>query len=488
MTPGQPPARREPVERRAWFGLVLASSTSMVVSLAVTAMNLAFPSIERDFAGTSRSTLSWGITGYSITLASLVLVGGRIADRRGRRLIFRTGIGVFIVASVLIALAPNAWCFLAARIGQAVGAALSSPASLTLVLPMFPASRRMTAIATWTSLGTLGSALGPSLAAVVTQQLSWRWIFVIPLAASAAAFVLAPRLLPEGRPEGDPPGPIDAIGVAQGTVGVACVAFAITEAPRLGWSHALVLAAALGAVVLLPWFFRRSLRHPEPLLDLHMFRARTVWSANLGNVFLSASGVSIWLVYPLFLVQHWHYSLLRTGLAMTPQPAAAAAAGFLAGRLAERYGVRRVIGVGSLLPLFGTAWLVLRLGPEPQYVRDFLPGALAYSIGFGLIYSPLTGAALRGVSAANLGQANAAFNALRQLAGGLGIAIVIAILGDADQIPLASFDHAYLAIATMTLLGWIVMATCYPRHADALVMSPPTLPATSGQASTLASS
>lgn len=454
------------VSRRAWWGLVLASTTSMVVSLAVTAMNLAFPAIERDFAGTSRSTLSWSITGYSITVASLMLAGGRLADRTGRRRVFRAGIGVFMVGSLALALAPNAWFLLGSRITQAVGAALLAPASLTLVLPMFPPARRMTAIATWTSLGTLGSALGPSLAAVVTQQLSWRWIFVLPLLASAAAFVLAPRLLPEGRPERAAKARIDSIGVALGTLGVACVAFTITEAPQLGWLDGRVVAGAVGALTLLPLFLVRSLRHPEPLLDLRLFRARTVWAANLGNVFLSASGTSIWLVHPLFLVQHWDYSLLRTGLAITPMPVTAALTGFAAGRLAERHGVRRVIGLGSLLPLAGTAWFATRLGPDPGYVTDFLPGGVAFAAGFGLIFAPLTGAALRGVSTADLGQANAAFNALRQLAGGLGIAVVIGILGDAQRIPLPSFDHAYLSIAVMTLLGWIVVSTCYPRSAD----------------------
>lgn len=456
----------ERVERRAWIALVIAASTSLVVGLGVTAVNIAFPAIERDFAGSSRSTLGWGLTGYSITLASLVLVGGRLADRLGRRRIYVVGVSIFSVASVALALAPNAWVFVGARVAQGVGAAFSSPASLAMVLPLFPLSRRVTAIATWTAVGTLGSAIGPSLAAVVTQQLSWRWIFVFPLVLCIAAIVAAPKLLPEGRPVGAVSGRVDAIGVAQGTAAIALLAYAIIEGPELGWTSGPVLTAAVVAVVLGPLFVHRSLRHPTPLLDPRLFSVRTVWSANLANLVLSASGLSIWLVHPLFLVQHWHYSLLRTGLAITPSPVASAVVGLVSSRLAERHGVRRVVAVGSLVPLLGAALLVVRLGPEPHYVRDFLPGALLYAVGFGLISSPLIAAALRGVRTADLGQANAAFSSVRQLGGGLGIAVIIATLGDADVIPLSRFDRAYLTVAGLTLVGWLVVAFAYPRAAD----------------------
>lgn len=456
----------ERVDRRAWIALVIAASTSLVVGLGVTAVNIAFPAIERDFAGTSRSTLAWGLTGYSITLASLVVVGGRLADRLGRRRIYLVGVGVFSLASVALALSPNAWVFVAARIAQGVGAAFSSPASLAMVLPLFPLSRRVTAIATWTAVGTLGSAIGPSLAAVVTQQLSWRWIFVFPLVLCVAAMLAAPSQLPEGRPDRPEGGRVDATGVVVGTAAIALLAYAIIEGPELGWTSAAVAGSAAAALVLGPLFIRRSLRHPAPLLNPRLFAVRTVWSANLAIVMLSAAGLSVWLVHPLFLVQHWHYSLLRTGLAITPAPIASALVGLVSSRVAERIGVRRVIAIGSLVPLLGTGLLVVSLTGEPSYVRDFLPGALLFAVGFGLIQSPLTAAALRGVRTADLGQAHAAFSSVRQLGGGLGIAVIIALLGDAEVIPLDRFDQAYATIAGMTLLAWAVVAFAYPRHAD----------------------
>lgn len=456
----------ERVDRQAWIALVIAASTSLVVGLGVTAVNIAFPAIEQDFAGASRSTLAWGLTGYSITLASLVVVGGRLADRLGRRRIYVIGVSIFSVSSVALALAPNAWVFVAARIAQGVGAAFSSPASLAMVLPLFPLSRRVTAIATWTAVGTLGAAIGPSLAAIVTQSLSWRWIFVFPLVLCVGAVAAAPSQLPVGAPDHVEEGRVDVAGVVIGTLAIALLAYAIIEGPELGWASGPVLGTAAAACVLGPLFVRRSLRHPTPLLNPRLFAVRTVWSANLAIVLLTAAGTGLWLVHPLFLVQHWHYSLLRTGLAITPAPIASALVGLVSSRVAERIGVRRVIAVGALVPLLGTGWLVVNLTGEPSYVRDFLPGALLFAIGFGLNHPPLTAAALRGVRTADLGQAHAAFSSVRQLGGGLGIAVVIAILGDADVIPLRLFDRAYTTVSVMTLLAWAVVAFAYPRDAD----------------------
>lgn len=431
----------------------------MVVGIAVTAVNVAFPAIERDFAGASRSTLSWGITGYSITLASLMLLGGRLADHLGRRRIYRSGVAVFVVASLALALAPVAWVFVVARLGQAVGAALSAPASLTLVIERFPASRRLSAISTWTGLGTLGAAIGPSLSAVVTELVGWRWIFILPLAAAGAAFVLAPRLLPEGLPAGPPAGRIDVLGCAIGTLGVAAVAALITEVPQLGWSHPLVVACVVTAVVLLPWFVHRSRRHPEPLLDLRLFSAPNVSSVNLVNLGLTGAGTAGWLLYPLLMVQHWHWGLLRTGLALTPFPLFASGVGIVAGRMAERYGTRRVMAYGALLPAVGMGWQALWLDGTPHYFLALAPGAALFNIGFGIVYSPMVALGLRGVDPTQMGQATAVFNSVRQLGGGLAVATVIAIVGNAEVIPVPSFRHAMAAVTAMALFAGVVVLT-----------------------------
>ena len=447
-----PPARRpklERVERQAWLALMLAASTSLVIGLAVTAVNVAFPAIEHDFPGADRSTLAWGLTGYSIVLASLLLLGGRLADHIGRRRVFRLGVAVFTLGSLALAASPTAWSFVAARLGQAVGAALLGPASLSLVLERFPASRRLSAIATWSGMGTLGAAIGPSFSAVITEQLGWRWIFVLPLVVCVAALVLAPRLLPEGLPQRPAPGRLDIVGSAVGTIGVGFLAATITRGPRLGWTHPLSLACAGGAAVLIPLFIHRCRHHPEPLMDLQILAAPTIKAVNLVNIGLTAAGTASWLLYPLFLVQTWHYSLFRVGLALTPLPIVAVITGITVSRLAERVGTRTVIRYGALFPAAGLLTTGLRIGTTPHYITDFLIGGVLFNLGFGIVYTPITGLALREVADAKMSQATAIFNALRQLAGGLGVATVIAIMGNARVIPLAAFRHAFLATTIM---------------------------------------
>jgi EmrB/QacA subfamily drug resistance transporter len=462
------PARRalEPVDARAWWGLVLASATSMVVGIAVTAVNVVFPAIEADFDGASRTGLSWGITGYSIALASLMLVGGRLADRMGRRRVFVIGVSIFCAASVALALAPAAWVFVAARLGQAVGAALASLASLSLVLEQFPSSRRPSAIATWTGLGTLGAAIGPSFSAVISEQFGWRWVFVVPLIATVASLALSTRILPEGRPTTVSLGRLDVVGSMIGTAGVAMVAAVITEGPHLGLTSPFIVVCAAGAAVLLPWFVRRSLGHAEPLLDLRLLREPNITAVNLVNIGFTGAGTASWLLYPLFMVQHWDYSVMRAGLALTPFPIVASVTGFVAGRLSERVGIRRVIAWGSMLPAIGMVWQSLRLQETPNYLTGILPGAVFFNLGFGIVYAPTTALALRSVAEHQMGQATAMLSSLRYLGGGFGVALVISIIGNDEVVPVALYHRALYAVAIMAFLSGMVIlvALRVPRN------------------------
>jgi len=411
---------------------------------------------------TERSTLTWSLAGYNIVVAALLLPAGRMADRLGRRRVFRLGLAVFVVGSLLTAAAPGVGLFIGARLVQGIGAALVTPASLALVIPEFPASRHTTAVSGWAAMNYLGNGVAPSFTALVGEA-SWRWLFVFFAVVCAVIWVATPRVLPD-RSVPEPTGRVDLIGVPLGAIGVGLVALAIVEGPVLGWADPLVVASAVLACVLLPYFVIRSLRHPEPLLDLRIFKVRTVWSANVANVFLSSAGISIWLVYALFLRQVYGWSVLRTGLAMTPSPISAGLATILGIRLGQRIGERRLIQLGSLLPVAGTAWLVWRLDGDSTYLTGFLPGALMFATGFGFTFAPLNAAALRGVPSEDLGQVNAAFNTLRQLAGGLGTAIMVAILGNAAAISLDDFKKAFVVGAGMALACALVISTSYPRH------------------------
>jgi NTE family protein len=279
-----------------------------------------------------------------------------------------------------------------------------------------------------------------------------------------AVLVATPRLLEESRgPTTD--ARLDVLGVAMGTAAIGLLALGIVEGHGWGWTSPQVLGCFLGALVLGPLFVWRSLHHPAPLLNLGLFRVRAVWSANLANVFMAMMGLSIWLVWPLFLTQIWGYSLLQAGLAITPGPVCSAFIGVLAGRLADRHGPRVLISVGSLFPILVMLWMAWRFGPEPDYLFTFLPANVLFAVGFGLTFSPLNGAALRGVAPESFGEVNAAFNTVRNLGGGLGVAIVVALLGNGRPIPFERFDRTYFALAFLGAVPAVVIALFYPRGA-----------------------
>jgi EmrB/QacA subfamily drug resistance transporter len=440
--------------------LYVAGASALLVGLNTTVMNVVFPSIEADFVGVSRSTLAWGISGYSITLAALTLVGGWCADRFGRRRMFLAGLAVFTIGSALAATAGAVGWFIAARLVQAVGAALLSPASLSMILPLFPSERKAMAIAVWAAISYLGSAVSPSFAAAVTDVRGWRFIFVLFAVGAVVVGIIAPRFLPADGAHAGERG-VDVTGALAGSLGIGLAALAVIQGPRTRWSGPTLLTM-LVAAGLLALFVRRSLNHDHPLVDLRMFRPRAVWSAIAGNLFITASGMSVWVVYPLFLVQRWGWSLTRVGVGLTPIPLSAGVAAIAGNRLARRYGNRRVAVVGSLLPMAGMAWLAFRLTDTPNYVRDLLPGGVLFNIGFGLTFAPLNASALTGVPERLLGQASAVISTLRQLAGGLGVALVIGLLGDADKISAGRFDLVFVALAAIATGTTVVVILVSP--------------------------
>ncbi|MDH4143808.1 MAG: MFS transporter [Acidimicrobiia bacterium] len=458
--------RGAPLERvpaASWWALAVAASAFTIISINVTGTNIAFAEIQKTFTTTSRATLSWALSGYNIALASFMVLGGRLADGLGRRRVFFAGVWVFLVGSLACFAAPVGLAFVAGRIVQGLGGALVVPSSLALVLPEFPASRRTSAVAVWTASGSTGAAVAPSLSAFVVDAFGWRVVYLLSVPIALGALVAGRRLLRESRAASSAQR-MDLLGMPMGTVAIGLVAFAIVEGPKWGWLSPGIAASLIAAAVLFPAFVLRSLRHPAPLMNLRIFRVRTVWTANVANVFMSMMGLSIWLVWPLFLTGIWGYSLVEAGLAITPGPICSAVSGVLAGRLADRHGPRLLIGVGSLFPAFVMIWMALRFGPEPHYWSVFFPAVTMFGLGFGLTFSPLNGAALKGVDAGAFGEVNAAFNTVRNLAGGLGVAIVVALLGENDPIPFANFDRVYYVMAFLSALPALVIAFGYPRE------------------------
>ena len=259
----------EAVPRRAWLALATVAVAYMLISINVTGTNIAFPSIEQTFSSTPRTTLAWALSGYSIVLASFMVMGGRLADQLGRRRIFNTGLAIFLVGSLLCAGSPVASLFIAGRVVQGFGGALLVPSSLALVLPDFPPSRRTSAVATWAATGSLGAAAAPSLSAVIVDLTSWRVVYLLSVPVVAAVALAGPRLLRDSGVTAERQA-MDLIGIPMGTAAIGLLALGIIEGPRWGWASPQILAAFGGVAVLAPLFVVRSLRHPAPLLNLRL--------------------------------------------------------------------------------------------------------------------------------------------------------------------------------------------------------------------------
>jgi len=450
------------VPRRAWLALAVVASATLMIAFNQTGTNIAFPALEREFPDAGRTLLSWSITGYNIALAALMLLGGRFADRFGRRRMFLAGVAVFALGSIGTALSWTVWMLIGCRIVQAVGGAIVLPSSLATVLPDFPDGRRGSVVSTWSATNSLGAAVAPSVSALIIAGVGWRGVYLVGVPVCLVALVAGRRLLRESSSAET--ARVDVLGVPLVALSVGALTLGIVEGPNWGWTSPGVLSSLALSAVVFPVFLFRSWRHPAPILDLTVFARRSVWSSNVANLFLAMAGMSIWLVWPLYLTNVWGYSLLQTGLAITPGPTNAAWVSIVAGRIVDRRGPRELITIGCLFPVAATVFFATRGPTDTTYLTDFLPGILLFSTGFGLTFSPLNAASLEGVPSGAFGQVNAAFNTIRTLGGAIGTAAVVAVLAGASKENPAPFDHAYLLLAACAACSALTVMLLYPKR------------------------
>jgi EmrB/QacA subfamily drug resistance transporter len=415
--------------RRANEALLVAAIAMFIGSFVTTASNIAIPVLERDFPGASLSTISWVVSAFNVTQVTFMLLGGRLADRWGRRRVFLCGMAVFAAGAALSAAAPAVELVIAARVVQAVGMAMVLPSSLAAVLPLFPMERHASVVSLWSAMGILGSAIAPTMAAGLLEISSWRLVFavVIPFAA-LAWWGGRVRLDPGQRPSRRRP--LDVAGTIAGTGAVGGLALAIVQGRHWGWTSPAIGAVAALALACGALFVWRSFTHPEPLLDLSLLRVRSFRVVTLSAGLMATATSATWFMYPLFMTTVWGYSIFQVGLAISPGAIAMIPVTVLAGRLADRSGYRLPLVAGALIATGGVTWLAWRLQPGASYIVGFLPGTLTIGLGMGLMLGPANSAALRDVAEEKLGAANAAYNTLRYLGSALGVAIVAALLGD----------------------------------------------------------
>lgn len=455
---------RVPIPSRAWKALAVGAGGFSLMSFNTTATNLAFDDISETFDRASPSTLSWVASIFFIGLASLLPVSGRLADRLGRRRVFRGGLAIFAIGSAASALALSAPMLIAARLITSVGGAMVLPSSLAVILPEFPRARHVTAVAFWSATGPLASALAPAASAIILAVTTWRVLFALSVPIALAALAASFRVLDESRADRRA-GRLDWLGVVMGTVVTAGLVFSVGQGPSQGWFAVPVVTAAVLVVVGFPLFVRRCRRHPEPLLNLDLFLLKPVWVANLANFLLNIGSMATWLVWPLYLDRVWGYSKVQTGLALLPGPIASAIITTFGSRVSERYGHEVLVRWGPLVNLISVAWPLVFLTAEPNYLLGVGPAIALTGCGWALTQPPLNTGVVSRVGADHYGEVNAAFNTVRNVAGALGVAIAVALIGDRNRPDvLAAYDRVFWTFLGAAVACWLVLLFVYPRR------------------------
>jgi EmrB/QacA subfamily drug resistance transporter len=442
-------AEADAITPQAWRVLAVSAAAVYVVFLDATIVNIAFPAISADFSGVSRNGLSWVLNAYAVVFGALLVTAGRLADERGRKRVFLAGLVVFALASALCGIAPSVPLLVAARALQAVGGALLVPASLALLLPEFPLSKRATAVGLWGAVGAVAAATGPSIGALLVEGPGWRWVFYVNLPFCAGALWAGRRVLQEstGTRSGARP---DVLGVGLVTAVFGLLSLAIVQGEPWGWSSPRTLAAFAGAAALTPVLVVLAARHPNPALPVSLFRVRTFSVAVVGTMLFGTAFFGQILCNVLFLNGVWGYSILRTAVAILPSPLIAAAVAPVAGRLADRYGYRAVIVPGAASFALGSAFYVLATSSTPHYLTQFLPGSVLAGIAIGAAFSTLGAASSHALPPAQFGVGAAVSTTARQVGAVLGVALLVAVLGTPSPAQaLTAFHHAWTLTAAV---------------------------------------
>lgn len=439
---------------RPWLTFWLAAATIFMVSLDATVVVAAFPALRITFSESPAATLSWTLNGYTIVFAALLVPFGRLVDHLGHRRCFLLSTAGFTLASAACALAPSPEGLIAARILQAVAAAMLSPASLALILAAFSSAQRSRSAGLWSAIGALAAASGPAIGSFLIEWFSWRMIFLINLPIGLAVVLLAQQKLSKDHPLSPPPR-FDSIGTLLIVLGVGSIAAGLSQAGENALLSASVLPSLIvGSLLLicLPFWSRQQ---KVPAIDMSLFDQKEYRWASLGTLILGVSFGLMFLAFYLFVTGVWHYPQSLAGWAATPGPLLATLIAIAVSSRLSKWGHRRLLLAGGLLFAASNAWLALRLGPQPAYLTTWLPGQISGGIAIGLMLPSLAGAAVAHLSPHQLGIGSAVNNALRQLGSALGVALAVAIAGEAA----ADANPFRLIYASLTACGCLIAGT-----------------------------
>jgi len=475
---------RGPVNR--WFVLVLVCVAQFMVVLDATIVNVALPTIQTHLHF-SVASLQWVVNAYGLIFGGFLLLGGRASDLFGRQRLFIIGLAVFTIASLVNGLASSADMLIVGRGAQGLGAALVSPAALSIVTTTFAEGRERTkALGIWSAIAAGGGAVGLVIGGWLTQDFSWRWVFFLNLPIGIVTAALALRFIANSRAE-ERPETVDIAGATTVTAGLLVLVYDIVKAQQYGWTSGRTLGLFVLALALLAGFVVIELRSKAPLIRLGIFRIRSLTAANLSMLFVISGLFAMFYLASLYVQEILHYRPLEAGFGFVPVTVGIVIGAALAQPLLGRFGPRIVPIVGIALAATGLV-LLSGISAHGTYLTDLLPGLVVMSVGMGLTFVPVTLIATTNIDASDAGLASGLFNTSQQVGGSLGLAVLSSIaasktaglhgVGHPEAL-VQGFQLAFLLGAGLMVVGIVVIVALIRGHhvaaigaADALVEEP----------------
>ncbi len=464
-----------------WLALALLAAAQFVVVLDASIVNVALPSIGKDL-NFSQDDLSWVVNAYVLVFGGFLLLGGRLADLLGRRRLFIVGLVLFAVASLAGGLAESAGWLVAARAVQGLGAALLSPAALSLVTVLFAeGSERNKAMGVWGAVAGSGGAVGVLLGGMLTEWAGWEWVLFVNVPIGIAAAMLAPRLLPESRNYGERH--FDIAGAVTITAGLSLLVYALVDANNAGWTSTQTLGLGAIALALIASFYLIERRQKAPLVPFPgIFRIRTITGINVSAVLIAAALFSMFFFISLYMQNVLGFSPIETGLAYLPLAVGIIITAGASAGLVTRFGFKPVLVTGMLVTAAALLWFS-QIDASGSYVADVLFPSILAAIGLGLAFVSMMVASVSGVETHEAGLASGLINTSQQLGGALGLAVLVSVANSriddlaasGSSMPVAlteGFQSAFLvgaglAIAGAVLAVVLVSSKASREHAEA---------------------
>lgn len=448
-----------PADQRRWAALALICLAQFMLILDVTVVNVALPDMAADL-DLGRETLTWVVTAYTLCFGGLMLLGGRLADALGARRTLLAGLALFTAASLVAGLAESAFTLLGGRIGQGVGAALLSPAALSIVTTTFHGAERNRALGAWAAIGGTGSAAGVLLGGALTAGPGWQWVFFVNVPVGLLLLVALPALVPARAPQ---PARLDIPGALLVTTGTAALIYGLVKAGGAGWADASTLLPLAGAAITYAAFAAVERTSRAPLMDLRMFTRRPVLAGAFLMLIATALLIAYFFLGSIYLQHIRGFSPLRTGVVFLPVAVSTGVGAHLASRLVGRIGSRPTAVAGMAVAAVGTIPLT-RLSETGGVYSALLPGFVIASLGLGAVFVTATTTALAMVGHREAGLASGVVNTFHEVGGSVGVAVVSTVAASGfERGSVGGFGDAFTVCAVAAAVGAVVSLGLVPR-------------------------